>query len=190
VEIKRLGASQKGQSAVEFMVNYGWAIVLIIAVGAGLWQMGVLKMGESPSDVIESEGFHLIQFLPEHSHLEHHPDPMGGRCGYELVWVNRAGSKIAIDDFHETYLFGECSTAGHNLITWFPASIEGSQIVESGGFIRISYSSGLCPCGVAELAFNGEPPPYPWATNITFRYVKIPGDVQHTDKGTLSGKTS
>jgi hypothetical protein len=37
---------RKGQSALEYMMTYGWAILVILALGVVLWQMGILGMGQ------------------------------------------------------------------------------------------------------------------------------------------------
>jgi len=33
----------KGQAALEFLMTYGWAILIVIAVAIALWRMGVLS---------------------------------------------------------------------------------------------------------------------------------------------------
>jgi len=38
--------SSKGQGAVEYMMTYGWAILVIIGLGVVLWQMGILSLGQ------------------------------------------------------------------------------------------------------------------------------------------------
>jgi hypothetical protein len=35
----------KGQGALEYMMTYGWAVLVILAVGVVIWQMGILNMG-------------------------------------------------------------------------------------------------------------------------------------------------
>ncbi|MFH1126362.1 MAG: hypothetical protein V1703_04490 [Candidatus Altiarchaeota archaeon] len=37
----------KGQSALEYMMTYGWAILVILILAVVLWQMGILDIGES-----------------------------------------------------------------------------------------------------------------------------------------------
>lgn len=36
-----------GQSAIEYLTTYGWAILIVIIVGVALWQMGIFEAGES-----------------------------------------------------------------------------------------------------------------------------------------------
>jgi len=36
----------KGQGAMEILLTYGWAILVVIIVGVVLWQMGIFNPGE------------------------------------------------------------------------------------------------------------------------------------------------
>ncbi len=38
----------KGQAAMEYLMTYGWAILIVIAVVAALYAMGVFKIGGAP----------------------------------------------------------------------------------------------------------------------------------------------
>jgi hypothetical protein len=40
--------SFKGQAAMEYLMTYGWAILVVIAVVAALWGMGVFRPGAGP----------------------------------------------------------------------------------------------------------------------------------------------
>lgn len=37
---------KKGQTALEYMMTYGWAILVILGLGVVLWQMGILSIGQ------------------------------------------------------------------------------------------------------------------------------------------------
>jgi len=39
--------NKKGQGAMEYLMTYGWAILVVIIVGVVLWQMGVFNPGAS-----------------------------------------------------------------------------------------------------------------------------------------------
>jgi len=40
---------KKGQGAMEYLMTYGWAILVVIIVGVVLWQMGVFTPGSGAS---------------------------------------------------------------------------------------------------------------------------------------------
>ena len=39
-----MASNKKGQAAMEFLMTYGWAIIIVIAVVAALYAMGVFKL--------------------------------------------------------------------------------------------------------------------------------------------------
>lgn len=41
--------NKKGQGAMEYLMTYGWAILVVIIVGVVLWQMGIFSGGGSSS---------------------------------------------------------------------------------------------------------------------------------------------
>ena len=40
--------SRKGQAAMEYLMTYGWAILIVIVVVAALYAMGVFRIGQAP----------------------------------------------------------------------------------------------------------------------------------------------
>ena len=43
--------SQSGQAAVEYLMTYGWAILVVLVVGIALWQLGVLTPTEGNKNI-------------------------------------------------------------------------------------------------------------------------------------------
>jgi hypothetical protein len=41
MNLKNTGRRVKGQAALEYLVTYGWAILVILIVGVTVWQMGI-----------------------------------------------------------------------------------------------------------------------------------------------------
>jgi hypothetical protein len=37
---------KRGQSAIEYLMTYGWAMLVVIGLGAVLWRMGVFNIGQ------------------------------------------------------------------------------------------------------------------------------------------------
>ena len=49
----------KGQGAIEYLVTYGWTILVAMIIGIVLWQLGVFEKG--PSAVNTASGFRKIK---------------------------------------------------------------------------------------------------------------------------------
>lgn len=75
---------KKGQGAMEYLMTYGWAILVVIIVGVVLWQMGVFTPGASTA--ANSAGFSPLK-------------PAEWSCNAEtgtltIALVNGAGGEI------------------------------------------------------------------------------------------------
>jgi len=42
---------KKGQGAMEYLMTYGWAILVVMIVGVVLWQLGVFKVGQTSTTI-------------------------------------------------------------------------------------------------------------------------------------------
>ena len=42
--------NRKGQGAMEYVMVYGWAIMVVIVAGVALWYMGVFNLGVTPKN--------------------------------------------------------------------------------------------------------------------------------------------
>jgi hypothetical protein len=49
----------RGQGAMEYLMSYGWAILVVMVVGAALWQLGIFNMGGSVPPT--SSGFSTVK---------------------------------------------------------------------------------------------------------------------------------
>ncbi len=49
--------NKRGQSALEYLVTYGWAILAIVVVAAVLWYFGVFNPGNFASQSASARGF-------------------------------------------------------------------------------------------------------------------------------------
>ena len=57
----KMGVSKKGQGAMEYLMTYGWAILVVMVVGIVLWYLGVFSGG--PGDVNTASGFAKVKPL-------------------------------------------------------------------------------------------------------------------------------
>ena len=49
---------RKGQGAMEYLMTYGWAILVVMIVGIAMWQLGIFNMGGT---TVTSTGFAKIK---------------------------------------------------------------------------------------------------------------------------------
>jgi uncharacterized protein (UPF0333 family) len=76
---------KKGQGAMEYLMTYGWAILVVIIVGVVLWQMGIFNPsgGTAPG----SSGFGSVRAKDWSCSIVNGPS---------VQWVNGAGEKITV----------------------------------------------------------------------------------------------
>ncbi|MCX6694679.1 MAG: hypothetical protein NTU61_00065 [Candidatus Altiarchaeota archaeon] len=95
---------KKGQSAMEYLMTYGWAIMVVMVAGIALWRLGILNVGSSIPTT--SEGFQAIK--PMLSSCELTGDYDGQACEdagerrhgclgvFKCTFVNAAGAPIRL----------------------------------------------------------------------------------------------
>jgi hypothetical protein len=80
---KCVSENSRGQAALEYLMTYGWAILVILIVGIALWQMGVFSPPATPPGC---SGF--SQLMPLDTQLK-------GKT-MTAVLSNEAGTKLKI----------------------------------------------------------------------------------------------
>ena len=50
----------RSQGALEYLMNYGWAIIVVMIVGGSMWQMGIISLSH---DKVVVEGFEDIKTI-------------------------------------------------------------------------------------------------------------------------------
>ncbi len=78
----------KGQSALEYLVTYGWAILAIVVVAAVLWYFGVFNPGNFASQASSARGFGDVSVL----------DQRYNSTTLSLVLGNSVGQNIYVTD--------------------------------------------------------------------------------------------
>ena len=74
---------KKGQGAMEYLMTYGWAIMVVMIVGVVLWQMGVFKLGQAGKG---QTGFGQMKVI-DHSYVS-------GGNKFDVVFMNGAGVTV------------------------------------------------------------------------------------------------
>lgn len=77
------------QSAMEFLLVNGWAIILAVSVGAALWQLGVFSFGSS---AYTSSGFSTLLPLLSQGSMS------ADAYDFEMLFYNGAGRDITLTE--------------------------------------------------------------------------------------------
>jgi len=88
--MKRLG--NKGQGAMEYLMTYGWAILVVMIVGVVLWQLGIFKIGQTTTTFT---GFSKLQPLSQTIVYSKGTGP--GAQNFTASFMNTIGTSIRID---------------------------------------------------------------------------------------------
>ncbi len=87
--------SSRAQSAMEYLMTYGWAIMVVLIVGGAFWQLGVFNLGGSVPPT--STGFQALRpLLP--TCIMKKGVYLGTYYGFQCQFVNAAGSPIVLRD--------------------------------------------------------------------------------------------
>lgn len=188
----------RGQGSLEYLTNYGWAFLIIIAAGAALWQMGYL--GSTVSTELRAEGGGNLKFIPGQSSI--HADPgleAPLLCSYTLTFAN-GGSKIIITDVNFSHEGFPCNDSVLDIATTpnmeQMTSYIDENILESGESFTF-YLSGypwLCPqnpepprCSTGAPDYPEYTPPYSYRVPVTFTYVNFGSELEHKATVTIHG---
>jgi len=131
----------RGQSALEYLMTYGWVIIILLIAGGALYAMGILN----PSTFTQKScvGFELLEYR-EHAFLD------SGQ--FKLKIANGAGAKVFVNETKIT-IEGTTKTntspysidAGKDLIitvTGFSGFDEGERYIATVG-IYYSVEQGI-----------------------------------------------
>jgi len=154
----------RAQGAMEYLMTYGWAIIVVIVVGLTLWRLGYLNMG---ANSLTSTGFTKLKVVTAQSGFSSDGTP-------KLVFLNGAGSSIEISG-------GSIKDLGPAKLSCALASdLFVPKAVEGGKYFKVS---GVPPCIGA-----GKPGDvYNARIMINYRVQVGYAVSSHTETGTLRG---
>jgi hypothetical protein len=91
----------RGQGAMEYLMTYGWAILVVMIVGIAMWRLGVFNMGSSTPT---SSGFSTLKPLLATCQIKTQPIVSPGTPinGFACQFVNAAGTNVRLRDLHLT----------------------------------------------------------------------------------------
>jgi hypothetical protein len=158
-------ATVRGQSAVEYMMTYGWGILVVLIAGVLLWQMGYLELGKNVTP--DKRGF--SQVTPQDWSLLDN--------GTLIVVVqNNAGTIVNLesDDTAADMLIG-----GSGTCTLISSSIAFGDKFRPGATSQITFDD----CPIDEGIRIGD---Y-YRVNVTIRYDNPSSGLVHKSTGILWG---
>ncbi|MFH1788404.1 MAG: hypothetical protein ABH834_03380 [Candidatus Altiarchaeota archaeon] len=147
-----------GQGAMEYLMTYGWAILVVMAVGVAMWQLGIFNLGGITSTT--STGFPRVKpLLPMTS--------MNTSGYFYAYFVNGAAAPIAVNQpIDATVRAGACTIS--------PPAEE----INNGEQFMIS---GNCTVTGA----RGDP--YEIDLTISYNVSHLMSATTHRDKGKIMG---
>ncbi|HDQ59685.1 MAG TPA: hypothetical protein ENN30_00660 [Candidatus Woesearchaeota archaeon] len=152
---------KKSQAALEYLLTYGWAILIVIIVGASLYALGVFSPGTWTGK--RTTGFAQFQIVDWTLQSEDGDDP----GTLTLVFVNRLGKTVEVNDIVATYKNEECrfNLADFNV----------------GTNVQITKSKD-CTTAWGDLTYRSS-----YTILLDFEYTDTDSNLKHVDHGTLFG---
>jgi len=110
----------RGQGAMEYLMTYGWALLVILILGVFLWHIGVLNISTSIAPT--SQGFHTLRPVLATCRMEKgvwRPDYYGFGCQF----TNNVGREIRIRDLNLTVDGKSCRYMQIDVVPTFTAGM-------------------------------------------------------------------
>ena len=155
---------RKGQSALEYMMTYGWAILVIVIVAAVLYSLGIF----SPASSVGTGSTGFAPFTASASNCT--------TSGLEIAFTvggTPGGAPVAITGGSIT------SATGLTPESYTTATPSGS--VNSGSVIKVLFGGDACPTSGVH---------YSASVSITYTYTNNLGQQTGTATGTVYGSSS
>ncbi|MBU0761995.1 MAG: hypothetical protein KKD39_03135 [Candidatus Altiarchaeota archaeon] len=184
--LKSKVAVLRGQSAIEYVMSYSWAILVVMVVGIALWQLGILNLA---SQGITSKGFSKIQ--PQLS-----ATGLSNNSVFTGVFVNGAGTRIFLTGVriyngdsliccsHEGAGSG-CTDDGSDIHgkTAMDLGNEGGVFIPAGEVFKVEVGGETKRCTVS----NSVGERYEIKIDIDYSTFLDRQTIEHTSSGTISG---
>jgi len=149
----------RGQGALEYLMTYGWAILVVMAIGVAMWQLGIFNLGGVTSTT--STGFARVKpLLPLTT--------MNTSGTFSSDFVNGAGAPITINA-------PISATSGGNTCT----------ITAPTGDVNNAERFTLTGTCLGASGSRGDP--YEIKLTISYNVSYGTSAVIHTDQGTIKG---
>jgi hypothetical protein len=108
---------RKGQGAMEYLMTYGWAILVVMIVGIVMWQLGIFGGGSTP---MTATGFSKIKPQLAGSGVDRNGVP-------KLIFTNGVGTNIVIKSGKLGPIAGATSSCALTTASFKPYSIPAGE---------------------------------------------------------------
>lgn len=165
MKMKFLG--KRGQGAMEYLMTYGWAILVVMIVGVVLWQLGIF--GPGPGGANTASGFTKIKPMEPSIVYSAAADTLN------FTVVCAAGTGISITNVNLTD--GDHGCTG-------TITVDGTTMPAPAGVTKDAGETA-----VISIASCTKDEKDPFNANIRFTYTQSVGGtvVTHTDTGIIRG---
>jgi uncharacterized protein (UPF0333 family) len=155
--------NKKAQSALEYLLTYGWAILIVIIVGASLYALGVFNPGTFTGKRVT--GFTQFQMV------DHKVDT---KVNMTVMFGNRVGKTVTLGNITGTYKNHACSSSTLSGTT-MGANDQFNITLKCGG-------SGAGTWDATSLSFRSS-----YSIIVDLEYTDTDSGIAHVDSGTLFG---
>jgi hypothetical protein len=158
---------RRGQNAVEYLMTYGWAILVVLIAGVVMWQMGFLDLGRNVQP--GRRGFSQITPLDWSLNQSNH---------FTVVIQNNAGTILRVNDGNTAAALISGNAPGQSWCTLDGSSLP-IETFRPGATATIVFSD--CPVGPATVIGSY------YRVNLTIDYVNPASGLPHLSNGLLWG---
>lgn len=166
--LKELG--RRGQGAMEYLMTYGWVILVVLVIGVAMWRLGIFSFG---GETMTFTGF-AGGVKPQLAGTK--LDTIGNFVG---TFTNAMGSPIMVQNvsINEIYFVAQGGTL-----------MVDNQEVPAGG-IRVAKGDNFKVSGIQLTDVSGVKPGESYVLNVTLVYqIKALGaSTSHTTNGLIYG---
>jgi len=149
---------KRGQGAMEYLMTYGWAILVVMIVGIVMWQLGIFNMGET---TLTATGFAKIKPQLAATGLK-------ANGAFSGVFTNGVGTTIIVNSVTVTNKAGK------------PATVTTTATVAAGENWVVSVTGAAPPGAAAGDVYNVD-------VDITYAVSIGDITTTHTEHGSLRG---
>ena len=135
-------AHKKGQGALEYLMTYGWALLIIVVVGAALYALGVF----TPQTTSNCSGFDYFQFQSQKLNLtEYKIVLLNGNTDVEVTDVSVGGTSL-------TVAYNNISAGKKDTVTGFDWTGGGKSVGDTFDYEVIIYYDTTDISGMTDRA--------------------------------------
>jgi hypothetical protein len=150
---------RKGQGAMEYLMTYGWAILVVMIVGVVLWQLGIF--GGGPGAANTARGFGRIKVM----------EPSIKYTGSTLEFTIMNGAGQTITDLNMWVNISGPGGAGCDVVTSPPVSMDAGATAQTGW---------SCSAKSGGESFSVD-------VNVVYNITVAGTKVEHAETGTIRG---